>query len=38
MEKTFDPVKNLNELVLSSAGIFSRLRALGVKIGCEREI
>ena len=35
MEETFDAVKNFNELVLPSAGIFSRLGTLGVKIGCE---
>jgi hypothetical protein len=37
MEETFDPIKDLNELVLPSAGIFSRLEILGVKIDCERE-
>jgi hypothetical protein len=36
MEETIDAVENLDELVLSSASIFSRLETLGVKIGCER--
>jgi hypothetical protein len=37
MEETTDSVKNLKELVFLSAGIFSRLEILGVKIDCERE-
>ena len=32
----FDAVEELNELVLVSAGIFSRLRAIGVKMGFTR--
>ena len=31
MEETFDAIKNLDELVSVRAGIFSRLRGLGVK-------
>jgi hypothetical protein len=38
MEESFDAVENLNELVLASAGTFSRLGALDVKIVCVREI
>jgi hypothetical protein len=37
MEEMFDAIENANELVLASTGIFSRLGALGVKIGCIRE-
>ena len=32
-----DAVKELNKLVLVSAGIFNRLGAMCVKIGCTRE-
>ena len=31
MEETFDAIKYLDELVSARAGIFSRLRGLGVK-------
>ena len=37
VEETFDPVKNLNELVLSISNISDRLGALDVKMGRERE-
>jgi hypothetical protein len=33
----FYAAKNLNELVFARAGIFSRLRVLGVKIGFPME-
>jgi hypothetical protein len=37
MEETFDVVKVVDELVMASVGIFSRLGTMGVKIGCGRE-
>jgi hypothetical protein len=33
----FDAVKQINELVVARAGIFSRLGAMGVKISSTRE-
>ena len=34
----FNAVKELNELVLASARIINRLGAIGVKMGCTREL
>ena len=36
LAKAFDAIEELNELVLASVGIFSRLGATGVRIGCTR--
>ena len=33
----FDAVEEVNKLVFASAGIFDRLGAIRVKIGCTRE-
>jgi hypothetical protein len=33
----FDAVKEVNELVSASAGVFGRLGVMGIKIGCTRE-
>ena len=33
-EETFDAIEYLDELVSAGADIFSRLRGLGIKIGC----
>ena len=33
----FNGVEEVDELVSARAGIFSRLRALGIKIGCTKE-
>lgn len=38
LKEAFDVVKNVNELVLTRGGIFSRLENLGVKIGCAKEL
>ena len=35
-EEAFDAVKNFDELVSARASIFSRLRNLGVRLGCIR--
>ena len=31
----FDAVKEVNKLIFASAGIFNRLGAMGVEIGCK---
>ena len=33
----FDAIKEVNKLVFASAGIFNRLGAMEIKIGCTRE-
>jgi hypothetical protein len=38
LKETFNAVEDINELVLTRAGIFSRLGNLGVKIGCAKEL
>jgi hypothetical protein len=37
LKEMFDAVEDIDELVLTRAGIFSRLGALSVKIDCHRE-
>ena len=37
LKETFDAVEDISEIVLISAGIFSRLGALSVKIDCPRK-
>jgi hypothetical protein len=37
MKETFDAIESINELILTRAGIFSRLGAPGVRIDCTRE-